>query len=284
MTTEKMHRFQAIFLLFATALLWSFGGVLIKKISWNPMAIAGARSLIALPVILILLRRPHLNLSTAQLGGAVCYAGAVILFVVSTKLTTAANAILLQYTAPVYVAILSRLLLDEKITRFDIGTIGITILGISIFFLDKLSFASLWGNIFALMSGMFFGGFVLLMRKQKTSYPLGSIFLGNILTALVCLPFMVRSQPAPGSWTYLIIMGLFQLGLSHVLYSIAIRRTTAIDSIMIPIIEPVLNPFWVFLCVGETPGRWAILGGLIVVASVLSRALHLLFQKRYAVS
>ena len=131
---------------------------------------------------------------------------------------------------------------------------------------------------------MSFGGLVLMMRKQKTEFPLGSIFLGNILTALICLPFMFGSIPESISWVYLILMGVFQLGLSHMLYSIAIKKITAIDGIMIPIIEPVLNPLWVFLFVGEIPGSWAILGGIIVVISVLTRTLMILMEKRYSYS
>ena len=280
----KIERLKTISLLFATALLWSFGGVLIKKVSWNPMAIAGVRSVIALPVILIVLRPSHLNWSKYQIGGAVCYAGAVILFVAATKLTTAANAILLQYTAPVYVALFSNLFLKERITKFDLLTIFFTMIGICLFFFDRLTFINIWGNIFALLSGMSFGGLVLMMRKQKTEFPLGSIFLGNILTALICLPFMFGSIPESISWVYLILMGVFQLGLSHMLYSIAIKKITAIDGIMIPIIEPVLNPLWVFLFVGEIPGSWAILGGIIVVISVLTRTLMILMEKRYSYS
>jgi drug/metabolite transporter (DMT)-like permease len=260
-------------LLVITALLWSFGGVLIKWVSWNPMAIAGMRSAFALPFLLIVFRPSRLDWSKAQIGGAVCYTVTVILFVMSNKLTTAANAILLQYTAPVYVALLSYWFLKERVTWADWAAIFAALSGMVLFFLDKLSTGGFWGNVLAVISGMSFGTLILFMRKQKGGNPLGSIFLGNAFTALIGLPFMFGGLPDAKGWLGLALLGFFQLGLSYVCYSIAIRRVTALQGIMIPIIEPVLNPVWVFIFIGEEPGRWAILGGIIVIGSVISRSL-----------
>ena len=171
------------------------GRLLIKMVDWNPIAIAGTRSAIAALVIFAFRRNMTFNWGFAQLGGALCYAGTVILFVAATKLTTAANAILLQYTAPIYVALFSYWLLKERITRSDIFTIFAAFGGMILFFLDDLSKGGFWGNIIAILSGIAFAGTALFLRKQKDHSPLESVFLGNVLTFLIGLPFMVRSSP-----------------------------------------------------------------------------------------
>ena len=119
------------------------------------------------------------------------------------------------------------------------------------------------------MAGVSFALFIILMRKQKSEFPIGSIFLGNILAALIGLPFMFYSMPDRVSWAALLALGTLQLGLSYILYSIAIRRVAAFEAVMIPIIEPVLNPIWVFLFLAERPGRWALPGGIIVISAAV---------------
>lgn len=267
----KIERGKAIALLIGAAVLWSLGGVLIKWVSWNPIAIAGMRSGIASLLILAILRRPNLTWSWPQIGGAVAYAATVILFVVSNKLTTAANAILLQYTAPIYVALFGVWFLKEKTNWLDWLTIFFVLSGMGLFFMDDFTAGGLWGNICAILSGLAFAALVLCMRKQKDGSPLESVLLGNILTALISIPFMLQSMPSVSSWIGLIILGIFQLGLSYVFYSIAIKHVTALEAILIPVVEPILNPIWVFLVMGETPGQWAFIGGLIVLCSITAR-------------
>lgn len=271
-------KLRAILFLIITALLWSSGGLLIKLVTWNPVAIAGTRSIIAALVIFAFRRRMKFNWGFAQLGGAVCYTGTVILFVTATKLTTAANAVLLQYTAPLYVAILSYWFLKEKITRSDLLTIAAAFGGMVLFFLDNLSKGGFWGNIIAILSGVAFAGMALFLRKQKDHSPLESVFLGNVLTFLIGFPFMMRSGPDATGWLGLVLLGIFQLGCSYILYSEAIKHVTALEGILIPILEPVLNPIWVFLLLGEKPGRWAIAGGIIVLVSVTLRCIHSISQ------
>jgi len=269
---------RAILYLILTALLWSLGGILIKMVSWNPVAIAGTRSAIAALVIFAFRRRMKFNWGFVQLGGAFCYAGTVIFFVSATKLTTAANAILLQYTAPIYVAILSYWFLKERITRSDLLTIAAAFAGMALFFLDDLSKGGFWGNIIAILSGISFAGTALFLRKQKDHSPLESVFLGNILTFLIGLPCMLQSTPDIKSWMGLLLLGVFQLGFSYILYAEAIKHVTALEGILIPILEPVLNPVWVFLLLGEAPGKWAIAGGLVVLVSITLRCIHGLRQ------
>jgi drug/metabolite transporter (DMT)-like permease len=265
------ERSKAIGFLVVTAVLWSSGGLLIKWISWNPIAIAGTRSAIATLVLLVALRRPHLTWSSPQIGGAIAYAVTVILFVVANKLTTAANAILLQYTSPIYVALFGAWFLGERATRLDWITVFVVISGLALFFLDDLTTGGFWGNVCAISSGVTFACFVLFMRKQKNDLPLESVFLGNILTALIGFPFMFEALPSASSWVGLMLSGVLQLGLSHVLYSAAIKHVTALEAILISVIEPILNPLWVLLIMGEVPGPWALLGGFIVLVSVTIR-------------
>jgi len=266
-------RHKAIIFLVLSAILWSFGGLFIKLVSWNPMAIAGLRSLIAVLVLLAYVRHPRFTWSFPQMGGAIAYAVTVTLFVLATRLTTAANAILLQYTAPIYVALLGSWFLGERAEWFDCINILILIGGIALFFLDYLTVGNLLGNGFAILSGISFACLVLFLRKQKNESPIGSIMLGNLLTGLVGLPFMFDSMPGALSWAGLLFLGVVQLGLSYVLYSKAIKHVTALEAILIPGIEPILNPIWVFLILGERPGKWALIGGFIVLISVTLRSL-----------
>jgi drug/metabolite transporter (DMT)-like permease len=264
-------RYKAILFLFLAAILWSSGGLLIKLVSWNPVAIAGLRSLISALVLLTFIRSPHFTWSFPQLGGAIAYAATATLFVIATKLTTAANAILLQYTAPIYVALLGAWFLRERAQWFDWITIMMVIGGTILFFFDQLTVGSLWGNGCAILSGISFACLVLFLRKQKEGSPLESIILGNLLAGGVGLPFMFESMPNAMSLGIIALLGVFQLGLSYILYAEAIKHTTALEAILISMIEPILNPIWVFLMLGETPGIWALIGGFIVFISITIR-------------
>jgi len=262
---------QAIFLLVAAAVLWSLAGVLIKWVSLPALAVAGFRSAIALPVLLIFFGRRAVNFSAAQLIGGIAYAATLTLFVSATKLTTAGNAILLQYTAPLYVAMLSGWLLHERTRWFDWTAIAAVLCGMSLFFLDQLSAGGLTGNILAVISGFAFASLIIAMRRQKDASPAGSAILGNLLTVLICLPWMVQSPPGGTDWIGLALLGVFQIGLSYVFYAVAIRNVTAMEAILIPMLEPILNPLWALLCMGERIGPWALLGGVVVILSVLFR-------------
>ena len=264
-------------LLLLTALCWSLGGVLIKSIDWPPMAIAGGRSAIAIPMILLCIGRPRFTFSRAQVGGALGYAGTVVLFVFATRMTTAANAIFLQYTAPVYVALIGRWYLGERASRIDWLVIAVALAGIALFFLDRLTVAGLWGNILALGSGLAFASVALFLRKEKAGSPVASIVLGNVIVAVAGAPFMFQAPSLceDGLWR-LVLLGAVQLGLPYVLYATAIKQVSALEATLIPMLEPVLNPLWVMLALGERPGPWAIVGGLLVLSAVLGRGVMMM--------
>lgn len=278
MLTEKLEtaaadRKKALLMLAAAALMWSLGGLLIKLISWNPMAIAGMRGAIAgVTIYLLTGRRPRFTWSTIQVGGAIAYTGTVTFFVLSTKLTTAANAVLLQYTAPIYIALLGYWFVKERINRFDWLIISLTFGGMMLFFLDELELGTFWGNSFGVLSGISFGLFILCMRKQKDGSPIETVLLGNVITALICLPFMFASPPDLRGWGALALLGTVQLGIPYIIYSIAIKRVSALEAVLIPIIEPLLNPVWVFLMIRELPGPWALIGGIVVITAITAHS------------
>ncbi len=274
------HRFFPPVLLLLAALLWSLGGVLIKSIDWPPMAIAGGRSAIAIPLMLACIGRPRFTFSAAQIGGAIGYALTVVLFVFATRMTTAANAIFLQYTAPIYVALIGRWYLGERALRIDWLVIAVALGGIALFFMDRLSASGFWGNIVALGSGVAFASVALFLRKEKAGSPVTSIILGNILVALAGAPFMFQAPLASGDGWRLLLLGTVQLGLPYVLYAVAIKHVTALEATLIPLLEPILNPTWVMWMLGERPGPWAIVGGALVLLAVLMRGAMMVSGRR----
>ncbi len=264
---------RAVGQLLAAALLWSFAGVLIKGIGWSPLAVAGGRGLIAALFLLATSRGLNFTWSRVQLGAAVAYVACTVSFVVANRLTTAANAILLQYTAPVWVALLGTWFLGERTTRADWWAILATFAGMGLFFADELRLTSVLGNLVGVFSGVCFAGVALLLRKQKAGSAVESIILGNLLAFVIGLPFLAPAPALPArGWLMLLVLGVVQLGLSYRLYSQAIRHVTALEAVLIPVVEPIFNPVWVLLFVGERPGPLALAGGVIVLGAVTLRA------------
>lgn len=272
---DKIHvtRPKAIFLLVITALLWSMGGLFVKLIDWNPLATAGMRSLISAFLILIVIRKPVIKLTFPWILGVLAYAGAGILFVSATKLTTAANAILLQYTAPIYVAILGAVFLKERVRKSDWLCIAITLAGMVLFFMGDLSAGNLTGNLLAILDGICFALIPICMRSEKSS-SIHMVFWGNVVIAIIGIPFMCLSAPDRQSLISITIMGVFQLGLPYILYTIALKRVTALEGVLIPVIEPIMNPVIVLVVTGEVPGKWSLLGGAIVLTSITARCIY----------
>ncbi len=271
-TTNPMHPNRALLYIAIAAVLWSSSGLFIKLIALNAFAIAGLRSAIASLLIIFWMRgKIHFKLNYPQIAGALAYALTMILFVSATKMTTAANAILLQYTAPVFTALLGAWILKERVTTFDWVIIATVIGGMILFFFDRLSLAGFWGNIMAISSGITMSYFILCMRMQKSVSTLETVLLGNIVTAVICLPFYFQQFPSLINWIALLYMGIFQIGISFIIYSTAIKYVNALDAVLVQTFDPLLNPIWVFLIIGESPGRWAIVGGLIVLIAVTVR-------------
>lgn len=262
---------RGVLLLILAALLWSLGGLLIKQVELHWMAISGGRSLFAAAVIWLYLRGGGIRFSRELLWGAIAYAGTVLFFVAATKLTTAANAILLQYTAPAYVALLSHRMLGEPITRLDWITIVLVVAGMVLFYFDGLDSGGMLGNGFAVLSGVFFAFCVVFLRKARGGGSVEMILVGNIITAMVGLPFLVGDSVTSMDVGLVAILGIVQLGLGYIAFVNGIRHVAALEAVLIPVIEPILNPMWVALFLGERPSLLSVFGGVVVVGAVTTR-------------
>ena len=248
--------------------------MLIKSIDWPPIAVAGGRGFIAALFLLATSRALRFHFSRAQLLGALGYAACTVTFCVATKLTTAANAILLQYSAPVWIALFGAWFLGERATRADWFTIAAVLGGMALFFADSLELAHALGNSLAVISGLCFAGMTIALRKQKDSSPVESIILGNLLAFIIGLPWIIGAPALSTSgWIALTLLGTVQLGFSYWLYARAIKHVTALETVLIPVIEPILNPVWVLLATSEHPSRFALVGGAIVLTAVTLRAI-----------
>jgi drug/metabolite transporter (DMT)-like permease len=267
----SLHR-RGLAALVLTSVLWSMGGLFIKTVPFDALTVAGSRSALACIVLLVWMRRPRPTWSPAQCGGIVAYAATVILFVMATKRTTAANAILLQYTAPIWVALFSAAITGERLRRADVATVAAVCAGMAIFFADRISPGMLEGNLLAVASGIAFAMLALCMRAQRGTSTGETILLGNVLAAAICLPFLSFQGATPMAFLGLAALGFVQLGISYVLYAWALRHVTALEAVLVTILEPLLNPVWVALATGETPSPLSMAGGLVVLSAVLLRA------------
>lgn len=293
-----MEKRATLYVLLA-ALLWSTGGLGVKSVVMSPLALAGFRSLFAVPVLvlaaLVEARRVPRSTSAAALllptlrrplvwGAALSYAVMVVSFVVAAKLTTAANAILLQYSGPIWVALLSWPLLRERLRGVDVlATVGCAI-GMVLFFFDRVSSEGRLGDLVAILSSLGFAGVPLLMRLEQSRHPaewsgqaaspLVAMILGNAIACVGCAPWMVSATAAPPSasgWAVIVFLGTVQIGAAYWLYGAAVGAMPALRSTLLATIEPVLNPLWVALVRGEMPSRWAAVGGVVILASVTAQ-------------
>ncbi|HVO20278.1 MAG TPA: DMT family transporter [Anaeromyxobacter sp.] len=258
-------------LLLGAAVLWSTAGAAMKLCGLSGFQIAGGRSLVAGLFLLIALpevrRRPTVRMALG-VGG---YAFTVVLFTLANKLTTAANAIFIQDSAPLWVLILSPALLGERASRGELLAIPIYGLGLALFFLDELSPGQLAGNLLALAAGLSFGLCIVGLRRAGEDAT-AAIVWGNLLAAAVALPLWPAGPSAgPGDLALLAFLGVFQLGLAYLWFARGIARVPALEASLLVLLEPVLNPVWTFLLTGERPGPWAIGGGAIVLAATAWR-------------
>ena len=256
----------------ATALLWSIGGIFIKLIPWNPLAIAGLRGVIGGLVMYVYLRirgiKPVFNKDTVKI--ALALAGVCTTFVAANKLTTAANAIVIQYCAPVYVLLYIAFVQKKKLRPLDIAVVPITILGVSLCFIGQMGNGHLVGDIVAIISGVFFAAMFISSEGVSDQTRASGIMQGQFLTAVIGLPVLFATRPVFTAQAIggILVLGIFQIGIAYVLYSIAIKRAPLLTCSLLAVLEPLLNPVWVFLFAGENPGIWSLVGGVIVVAVI----------------
>ena len=256
---------------FLAALLYSIGGLCIKVIPWGGMAVNGGRTAIALVIIgiyLALVRHP-LRFNRWILLGAVCVFGTNALFSVANKMTTAANAIVLQFTAPIFVMLFSAIFFRRKPTKLDLGACVVVFGGIVFFFVDGLSMGGTAGNILALCSGVAYAG-VFMMNEMPNSDAICSVFWGDVISAVTGLPFLFRESDFSATpLISLLILGVFQVAVAYILLTIGLKTTPPVTASLVSGIEPVLNPILVVVFYGEKMGSLALVGAATVIGGVV---------------
>lgn len=271
----------------AAALLWSTGGLFIKWTKLSGLELSFFRSFFAFFTVALFTRREGFGINLVSAAGAVLYAVLLILFVLATKETTAANAIFLQYTAPVYLLIFEPLFYKEKFRLRDLTTVFLCIGGMALFFVGQLRPQDVTGNILALASGFCFALYFLLLRhpRARDVNRASSVIYGNLLAVLLTAPWGLAAVQGIDSHDLLsvIYLGVVQIGVAYTFFTIAMAQgVRSLDAGIMGYIEPVLNPVWVFLVLGERPSQWALLGGVIIILAVVAHMLADAREKRQA--
>lgn len=252
-----------------TALLWSTGGVLIKYIPGNPVMINGARSLIALVFFWAYKKSIKIHFNSKIVAAAICLVLTNLLYVIANKLTTAANAIVLQYTAPIFVLIWDCIYRKKFPKKHQILVVAMAFSGMVLFFFDQLDGGALLGNIIAITAGLCFSGVFFINSLPEASGDDASM-LAFGLSFLIAIPFLdgLGSLNMTGIIA-LTVLGVFQVGLAYMLFAKGARLTTPVSASLIGLLEAVLNPVWVFLFYGEAMGKYALFGAIIILTAVV---------------
>jgi drug/metabolite transporter (DMT)-like permease len=271
---------------FLCAVFWSTSGLCIKLLDWHPLVIAGIRSFIA--ALFMLGVRPCFRRGREKeafpllslLPGGAAYSATMIAFIIANRLTASANAILLQYSAPIWAALLGWALIREKPRREHWIALILVMGGLLLFFREGLAGGSpagntLAGDALAVFSGICFGANSVFLRMQKRGSPADAMILSHVITCLCCLPWIFRFPPAFtwGSAAAILFMGIVQIGLASMLFAYGIKRIRAVQAMLTAMAEPILNPVWVLLVTGERPSPFALIGGGIIIGAVLFSSL-----------
>ena len=258
----------------AAAIIWSTGGLFIKWTTLSGLELSFGRSLLAAITVAIFTRREGFGINRITLLASVLYAALLLLFVLATKETTAANAIFLQYTAPLYVLVLEPIFYKEKFRQRDLITVIFCVVGMSLFFVGKLRPQDVTGNLLALASGVCFAFYFLLLRHSSARHVnrASSVIYGNLLVVLIAASAGLKVLPSISLHDALsvVYLGVVQIGVAYTLFTLGMARgIRSLDAGIVGYIEPVLNPVWVFLVIGERPSKWALIGGAIIVGAVV---------------
>jgi len=267
-------------LIFSAACLWSLAGVFIKYLDVPPLAIVFYRSLFAFLVFTPFVRRRQWQISWPIFISVLSYSAAISAFVAANKLTTAANAIVLQYTAPIFVFLFSRLILNEKISRLNGCALVLGMIGIAVISMDSAGRPEMAGVVLALLSGVLFATYIVNLRGTQHVSAVYLTWINNLFCAALLL-LIVKSQLALSLTQFgiLAVMGAVQLGLPYFLFSKGLQSVSLQEASLIALIEPVLNPIWVALVVGEIPSIATIAGGGLILLGLVVRYVWPLLRK-----
>ena len=269
-TARKDRR--AVLFVFLASVCFSTGGLFIKLIPWSALAINGARNLIGAAVIglYLLLSRHRLVFSRRVFVGALSMIGVTTLFAVANKLTTAANTIVLQFTAPVFVILFMALIYRQQPGRVDLIVCFLVLLGVVLFFVDGIQAGNLPGNVIAILSGICYAG-VFMMNTGENADAISSCFLGQLAAGLIMTPLCLgETDFSLPTLAAVVALGVVQVGGAYILFSIGIRHTPPVTASLITGMEPIMNPLLVAAFYGERVSPLAIAGAVIVVCSILA--------------
>lgn len=254
------------------AALWSIAGIFIKLIPWNSFVISALRSFCAGLTVLVYIRIKgyKIVINRQTLIPGLLLGLVYIAFVAANKLTTAANAIVLQFTDPIFIVIFSALFFGQRFKKRDFIAVICTFIGIGMFFLDQLSEGYLIGNFVAIFAGACLGGMFIAMGKAETQERFSAMLVGQAVAFIFGLPFIITTKPEFSALPvlYIIILGVLQLGIPYILYGRAAEHCPPLACSLLGALEPLLNPVWVLIFDGEKPGLFALIGGVIVIVSV----------------
>ena len=271
---DPRARRNAMLIMALCGVLWSLGGIFIKLISWSPLLIAGIRSIISALILggYMAYKKIPVKVCRYSIGAGPGLSGSCICFVIATKLTTAANAIVLQYAAPVFILIISAVFLKQKLHKRDVVVVAVTMVGIVLFFLDQLSPGSIIGNFFGILAGITLAIMLVMtgLGGKDDSIRMTGILIAHCLTSVIGTPIgLMTTDGTTGiEILYIVILGVFQLGIPYVLFAIATRDCPPLAASLIAMLEPLLNPVWVAIFVGEMPGFIALVGAAVIIAAV----------------
>ena len=255
----------------AASLCWSLGGLCIKFIPWSAMSIIGLRALLAAIVFAVYRRSVKLQFTTGNVLAGVFLSATTILYVFANQLTTAAAAILLQFTSPIFILLIHFLFYKKRPKPSEIAAVSVTILGMLLFFADELNAGNILGNLLAIASGLSFAG-VFVCNKRPDTDPGQSVMLGFVINAVIWTPFVFFDGAItadPVAWGFILLTGVVQVGMAYIFFSIGIKRTSALLACLTTALEPVLNPIWVALATPERPGRFAVAGGAVIIIAIV---------------
>lgn len=270
------HPHQGKLLVLLTGILWSLAGVFIKLLELHPLTIVFYRSLFAAFFFSLCTRKKSWCMSLPLLASMASYTAAVSSFVWANKLTTAANAIILQYTAPIFVFIFVRLLFRETIKKLDLLALIVGMVGLGIIFTGSRGTPDARGVSMAILSGFLFSLYMINLRFLRELKPAFLTFMNNLACALLLLPLIESLSLSWREAFALFVMGVVQLGIPYFLFSKGLETIPIQEASLIVLVEPVLNPVWVALMVGEFPSASTILGGGFILGGLGLRYLWLL--------
>ena len=265
-----MSRGRAMLCVCISSFLWASGGMLVKLINAYPLTISGMRAIFALPVLLLIYPPSTLRFTKRAWLIASSFAATGLLYILANKLTTAANAIVLQYISPIFIILFGRMIFKKRVVKADVLVSTACILGMAMFFLDGLSPGNMLGNILAICGSI--TNAIMFMAMSRTDEHRGSILVASQLgTALIALPFILLYPPVftLQSTAVFILFGGFQCALPNAIYAAGSQHCSALEANLISMIEPLVNPLLVMLLFGEKPGSFAMFGGGIILISVL---------------